>query len=240
MMLLSVQQTAWPKILQKVGALAKQQITNAPGEIITDHSKGNGWGVQYMNATGFNAQALTLTSTIMDLTRTTSGSTEVVTGEVMGANMAASAIIALQNQAKKPIEMYQKKRQHTFEKIGKIEEQFFKYYYNDGREFGYEEDGQVLVSNMNGQDYRDIDFSLIVDVGQAGTYSEALAIGLLDSLKADGTIDQDDYIDLYPETIMVFKEQLKKIRQKKMKQQAALLASVPNQTIPGQPNIPIQ
>lgn len=240
MMLLSVQQTAWPKILQKVGALAKQQITNAPGEIITDHSKGNGWGVQYMNASGFNAQALTLTSTIMDLTRTVSGSTEVVTGEVMGANMAASAIIALQNQAKKPIEMYQKKRQQAFEKIGKIEEQFFKFYYNDDREFGYEEDGQVLVSNMNGQEYRDIDFSLIIDVGQAGTYSEALAIGLLDSLKADGTIDQDDYIELYPETIMVFKEQLKKIRQKKMEQQAALLASIPSQTIPRQSNIPIQ
>lgn len=241
MMLLSVQQTAWPKILSKVGALARQQITNAPGEIITDHSKGSGWGIQYMQGSGFNQQALTLTSTIMDLTRTVSGSTEVVTGEVMGANMAASAIIALQNQAKKPIEMYQRKRQLAFEKIGKIEEQFFKYYYNDGREFGYEEDGQILVGNMNGQEYQDIDFALTIDIGQAGTYSESLAVSLLDALKADGTIDQDDYIELYPETIMVFKEQLKKIRQKKLDQQAALLQNgVTNPPIPVQPNIPIE
>lgn len=232
MMLLSVQQTAWPKMVQKVGALARQQITNAPGEIITDYSKGNGWGVQYMNTSSFNAQALTLNNTIMDLTRTVSGSTEVVTGEVMGANMAASAIIALQNQAKKPIEMYQKKFQRTYEKIGKIEEQFFKYYYNDGRAFGYEEDGQVIVSSINGQQYKDIDFALSVDVGQAGTYSDSLSISLLDSLKADGTIDQDDYIELYPQTIMPFKEQLKKIRQKK-KEQEAMMTLAGNGALPG-------
>lgn len=222
MMLLSVQNTGWPKIIQKVGALAKQMITNEPGEIITDTTKGSNWGVKYMDMPGFNGQALTLTNTIIDLTRTTTGSTEVTNGEVMGANMAASAIIALQNQAKKPIEMYQKKFYRSYEKIGKILEQFFKYYYNDGRLFSYEEEGQRYVTSLNGQNYQDIDFSLSVEVGAGGVYSESLTISLLDSLKNAGDIDTDEYIDLYPDSIMTFKNKLKKMREQKKIEQAIM------------------
>lgn len=219
LMLLSVQQTAWPKIIQKAGALARQQITNAPGEILTDNTKGQSWGFKYMETSGFSAQALTLTDSLISLTRTATGSSEVVTGEVMGANMAASAIIALQNQAKKPIEIYQRKFYRAHSKIGKIHEQFFKYYYTDDRLFSYEEDSQVHVSNMNGENYKDIEFSLSVEVGSAGIFSESLTVSLLDNMKASGDIDFDEYIELYPESIMVFKPQLKKMRQKKMEEQ---------------------
>ena len=217
MMLLSVQQTAWPKIIQRVGALAKQTITNTPGEILTDYSKnsGNGWGIQYMSTTGFNPQALQLTNSLMDLTRTTTGSTEVVTGEVLGANMAASAIIALQNQAKKPVEMYQKRYYRSYEKIGAVWLQFFKYYYNDGRLFTFEEDGHQYLEQMQGNEYEEFDYSQTTEVGAGGAWSESLTIQLLDQLKQDGTIDADDHIDLYPESIMTFKKQLKQIRQRR-------------------------
>lgn len=219
MMLLSVQQSAWPKIIQKAGALARQSITNAPGEVLTDNSKGSNWGFKYMETSGFSPQALTLVDSLVSLTRTTTGSSEVVTGEVLGANMAASAIIALQNQAKKPIEIYQKKFYRAHIRIGKIHEQFFKYYYTDDRLFSYEEDQQTIVNSMNGENYKDIDFSTSVEVGASGVFSESLTINLLDKMKADGDIDFDDYIELYPESIMVFKEQLKKMRQKRLEEQ---------------------
>ena len=221
MMLLSVQQTAWPKILQKAGALAKQKITNTPGEILTDYSRGNGsgWGITYMNTSNFNPQALQITNTLIDLTRTTTGSTEVVTGEVLGANMAASAIIALQNQAKKPVEMYQKRYYRTYEKIGAIMLQFFKCYYNDGRLFSYEEDGHQYLAQMNGSNYDDYDYSMNIEVGAGGQWSESLSIGLLDNLKQAGDIDTDDYIELYPDSIMPFKKQLKQIRERKKEEQ---------------------
>lgn len=223
MMLLSVEQTSWPKIIQKANALAKQVITNEPGEIITDYTKGQNWGAKYMDTPGFNAQALTLTNTLIDLTRTTTGSTEVVTGEVLGANMAASAIIALQNQAKKPVEMYQKRFYRTYKDIGRIYEQFFKYYYNDGRMFGYEDNNQIHATEMNGSEYQDINFSLNIEVGQGGMWSESLTIQLLDKLKAEQDITPDDYIELYPESIMTFKAKLKKLRQKKLMQEQEIL-----------------
>lgn len=222
MMLLSVQNTGWPKIIQKVDALAKQMITNEPGEIITDTSKTQGWGVKYLETPGFNGQALTLTNTIIDLTRTVTGSTEITNGEALGANMAASAIIALQNQAKKPIEMYQRKFYRSYEKIGKILEQFFKYYYNDGRMFSYEEEGQRYVASLSGQNYQDIDFSLSVEVGAGGVYSESLTVSLLDNLKTADDIDTDEYIELYPDSIMTFKSKLKKMREQKRLEQMML------------------
>lgn len=222
MMLLSVQNTSWPKIIQKVDALAKQVITNEPGEILTDTTKGSGWGVKYMDSPGFNNQALTLTNTIIDLTRTVTGSTEITNGEALGANMAASAIIALQNQAKKPIEMYQRKFYRTYEKIGKVLEQFFKYFYSDGRLFSYESEGRRYVTSLNGQNYKDIDFSLNIEVGAGGIYSESLTVSLLDNLKNSGDIDTDEYIELYPESIMTFKAKLKKMREQKQQEQLML------------------
>lgn len=223
MMLLSVQNTAWPKIIQKANALAKQQITNEPGQIITDNSNISGWGIKYLETPGFNNQALTLTNTIIDLTRTTTGSTEITNGEALGANMAASAIIALQNQAKKPIETYQRKLYRVYEKIGKIYEQYFKFYYNDGRLFSYEDENQTKVVSMDGEQYRDTDFNLTIEVGAGGVYSESLTISLLDNLKSAGDIDTDEYIELYPESIMTFKAKLKKIREKKLQEQQMLL-----------------
>lgn len=222
MTLLSVQNTGWPKIIQKANALAKQMITNEPGEIITDLSKTQGWGVKYLESPGFNNQALTVTNTIIDLTRTVTGSTEVMTGEVLGANMAATAIIALQNQSKKPIEIYQTKFYRNYEKIGKILEQFFKYYYNDGRLFGYEEDSNQYVASMNGQEYENFDYNLSVEVGTGGVFSESLTISLLDALKTSGDIDIDEYIELYPESVMPFKAKLKQMREKKLEEQAIM------------------
>lgn len=247
MMLLSVQNTAWPKLIQKVNALARQQITNEPGQIITDNSKVSGWGVKYLETPAFNSQALTLTNTIIDLTRTVTGSTEITNGETLGANMAASAIIALQNQAKKPIETYQKKLYRVYEKIGKIYEQFFKYYYNDGRLFSYEEDSETKVVKFNGEVYKDTDFNLTIEIGEKGVFSESLTIQLLDTLKAAGDIDTDEYIELYPESIMTFKEKLKKMREKKMLEQQMLLeqeqmlnemAQMEAQGIPNPMNMP--
>lgn len=224
MMLLSVQQTAWPKIIQKMNALASQQITNEPGEIITDTTRGGNWGVKYLETPGFNNQALTLTDKIIDLTRVTTGSTEVVTGEVMGANMSASAIVALQNQAKKPIEMFQKNFFRAYEEIGRIYEQFFKTYYNDGRLFSYnDEENNTYIAEMNGSKYADFDYSLNVEIISAGDTSDSLTIQILDNLKQAQDIDVDDYIELYPDNIMTFKEKLKGLREKKKQEQQMLL-----------------
>ena len=107
MMLLSVQQTAWPKILAKSGAI-QQTLTNTPGELVTDYYTG-GDGIKYMHPPAFPGIAVNLTDKVIEYTRMLSGVNEVTSGDAFTANMAASAIIALQNQAKQPIENIQRR-----------------------------------------------------------------------------------------------------------------------------------
>lgn len=218
MMLLSVQDNAWPKMLVKPGAL-RQTVTNKPGEILTDYFS-SGDGVKFMQPPNFNYMAINLVDKILDLSRTTSGVTEVATGESLGANMSASAIIALQNQAKVPIDNIQKRFYRSIKEIGKIWESFFKTYYNTPRNIVTEDmNGNNITRTFNGEDYAGIEFKLKIDVGAGSTYSEALSIATLDKLYDTQAITLDQYIDLVPETVMPFKGRLKKMREGIVQQQ---------------------
>ena len=54
-------------------------------------------------------------------------------------------------------------------------------------------------------------------------WSESLSIQLLDKMKSEQDITTDDYIELYPDSIMTFKAKLKKMRQQKLVKEQQLL-----------------
>ena len=92
---------------------------------------------------------------------------------------------------------------------------------------------------MQGDKYKDFDYSMTVEVGAGGAWSESLSINLLDALKANGDIDTDDYIELYPESVMPFKKQLKQIREKhKLEEQMAAMNQQQSTNVPT--SIPIE
>lgn len=213
MMSLSVQQTAWPKILKKPDAL-RQTITNEPGEILTDYSA-TGDGIKYMQPANFSQMASQLTREIFEMARTVSGVTDVSTGETIGANMAASAIIALQNQARTPIREMQKRFFRAIKQVGQVWEQFFKTYYNLPRLITVADSatGREQTRMFNGADYQDVGFKLSIDVGSGSEYGEELAMATLDKFYEKGEITLDQYIELAPQNVAPFKEQLKKMRE---------------------------
>lgn len=239
MMLLSVQDNSWPKLIVKPGAL-RQSVTNMPGEILTDHYT-SGDGVKYMQPPNFNYMAISLVDKVLDLSRSTSGVTEVATGEQLGANMAASAIIALQNQAKVPIDNIQRRFYRTIKEVGRIWEEFFKTYYSLPRLITVDEvDGTQKARAFTGTDYTNVEFKLKIDVGASSTYSESLGMATLDKMYDKGDITVDDYIELAPDNVMPFKETLKKRRA--MEQQLAQQMQMEQQMQMGQgmPPIPQQ
>ena len=220
MFLLSMQKTGWPTVITKAGALKGQEITNEPGQVITDNTPpGSGDGIKFMQPPSFPSAISNASNELLNVTRSVTGSTEVSTGESFSANMAASAIIALQSQAKMPIDTIQKRFWRVREKIGKIWEQFLKTYYNDGRIFSHEEDGQTEAFKLNGAEYKDVDFNLSIDIGSGSTFSEPLIVTLLQELLNLQAINVDDYIDLYPDTAMPFKNKLKGIREKRIQEE---------------------
>ena len=215
MMQMAGQNLGFPKIKVKPKALQGKEITNTPGEIITDYSP-DGNGISYMNPPAFSSMPLNVADKLMEASRTVTGATEVVNGEVLGKNMSGSAIVALQTQAKKPIESMQRKFWRVHEKIARIWEQFFKAYYRFDVNYVIEKDDQQDITIFNGSKYQDMDFETTIDVGPGSTYSESLSINLLEQALQRGDITFDQYIDLYPEDAMPFKAQLKEMRKKQL------------------------
>lgn len=213
MMQMAGQNMGFPKIKVRPNALQGKAITNAPGEIITDYSPGFD-GITYMNPPAFSSMPLTVSDKMIEITRTVTGATEVASGEVLGKNMSGSAIVALQTQAKVPIEDMQKRFWRIHEKIARIWEQFFKAYYRFDIPYVVENDNKQEINTFNGSSYQGMDFETSIDVGPGSAYSESLSINLLEQALQRGDITFDDYIELYPDTAMPFKAQLKEIRKK--------------------------
>jgi hypothetical protein len=203
MMLLSVQQTAWPKIIAKMGALV-QSVTNEPGEILIDHSGMQGIdGIKYMQPPNFSSMPMMLSDKILEMTRQVTGVTEVNSGEILGANMAAAAIMALQNQAKKPNESYQKKLYRSQKNIGRIEELFFKCYYNLPRPIkGKDAQGKDITKIFEGAKYADMQFGLKIDVGPASEYNESLQMTVVQAMYDKKDLTKYQFVKYAPKNIV--------------------------------------
>lgn len=215
MMQMATQNMGFPKVTMRPNALRGKQITNTPGEILTDYSPGFD-GIKYMNPPTFSSMPLTIADKLLEVIRTVTGATEVANGEVLGKNMSGSAIVALQTQAKVPIEDMQKRFWRTHEKIARVWEQFFKAYYRFDVSYVIENDNKLETNIFNGARYQNMDFETTIDVGAGSAYSESLSINLLEQALQRGDITFDDYIELYPETAMPFKAQLKELRKKQL------------------------
>ena len=215
MLLLSVQQTGWPKLITRPNAL-RQPVTNEPGEILVDHWTGGGDGVRYLQAPAVNGLAAGLSEKVLELSREISGVSQVTTGDVYRANLAAAAIIAMQNQARTPIRETQRRFWRAVEQVGSIWLEFFRCYYSTPRTVTVEqldENGSSLRSiSFVGTDYAGIDFEMTVDVGASSEYSEVLSQTTLDKMLEGGFITIDQYVELSGPNVVPFRERFKQMR----------------------------
>lgn len=245
MMLLSAQETAWPKLLAKDGALQSQRITNTPGEIITDYNPPmNGDGIKFMQPPQMSNFVPNLVDKVMEFTRTLTGASEVATGDPFTKQLNAAAIIALQNQAKIPIDQIKKRFHRSMENVGRIWEQFYKVKYNMNRVVTVkDENNKEIPMEFNGSDYKDVNLRLKIDIGSSSSFSESLMMTNLDRFLDQKLITFEQYLKYAPQNVVPFKNRLLKEieEQKAMQEEMALNAQnnpqIPNQQNPMNPNI---
>ncbi len=139
MSLLNAQEVAWGKYIVAPGALKGQTINNEPGQVLTDYT-GTGQGIRKMTEQAMQSQPLQLVDSLLQMTRSVTGANEVMSGEVLGANMSGAAIAQLQSQAQQPIDELKDAFWLTKEKQGRVLAQFFKLYYSQ-KEFSYTKEG---------------------------------------------------------------------------------------------------
>lgn len=218
MSLLNAQELAWGKYIVLPNALKDQVINNEPGQVLVDYSQ-TGGGIRKLTEQAMQTQPLQLIDTLTQLTRVVTGSSEVMTGETLGAGMSGAAIAQLQSQAQQPIEELKDAFWLVKEKQGKILAQFFKLYYTGKKftfsktteildeqgepkldDFGNTQEEEVQVNDaFNSDEYANTDFEVVVEAA-AGTKSSAAGdINALDVLLAKGAISIKTYLKAYPE-----------------------------------------
>ena len=203
MMALAVQEQAWGKYVVMPNALAGQSISNEPGQVLVDHS-GTGNGIKRMTDQPIQNMPLELVETISNLTRVVTGSSEVMTGETLGASMSGAAIAQLQAQAKQPNEELRDAFRLVKQRQGRIFAQFLKLYYADA-EYVYEEQSEdgttttVRSDVFNSSEYENVDFEVVAEATVGTHASPAGDINMLETLLARNAISVKTFLRAYPE-----------------------------------------
>lgn len=229
LLILNNQQVAWGKYVVHPQALHGQRLTNEPGQMIVDYSPGFN-GIRKLTEQVMQSQPIELATTMLNLLRSVSGATEVMTGETVGSNMSGAAIAALQAQAQQPVEELRESFWQVKIKQGLVLAQFFKHYYT-GYQFTYTErvgeQEQTLPATFNGSDYADLTFDVAVEATKGSKSSTAGDINMLDAALAKGAIDFETYAQLYPKDAVSDKtEMLEAMQRMKEGENAQLKAQL--------------
>ena len=235
MSLLNAQENAWGKYIAMPNALNGQKITNVPGQVLIDYS-GTGNGIKKLTEQAMHSFPLEVVNTIVNLTRSVSGASEVMTGETIGANMSGAAIAQLQAQAQMPIEDLRETFWLVKKKQGKVLAQFYKHFYFDA-EFAYEkavegqDEKQIMQDKFTSSDYQGVNFDIVVEATQGTRSSIASDISMLDALLSSGQISVEAYIASYPDDAIGNKSQiLEAIKKSKADEVASLKGQLEEMT----------
>ncbi len=205
----NVQQLAWGKYVALPKALGGQTITNEPGQVLIDYT-GTGSGIRKMQEQTLHSLPLDIVNSLVNLTRSATGATEVMTGETVGSNMSGAAIAALQSQAQQPVEELREAFWQVKIKQGLVLAQFFKQYY-DRYPFTFTDEGderRTVEDVFSGAEVEDLTFDVAVEAVKGSKSSNAGDINMLDALLAKGAIGPETYVKIYPEDAISGKSEM--------------------------------
>ena len=245
MSLLNAQELAWGKYVVHPNALKGQTITNEPAQVLTDYS-GTGNGIKKLSEQVLHGEPTKLAQELIQLSRSMAGSSEVMNGEIVGANMSGAAIAQLQATATQPIEELADNFRLVKEKQGRVVAQFLKLYYID-KPFKYEksepkldEQGRPVFDELgrpisekvsystvfSSSAYENVDFDVIVEAVSGTKASAAGDIALLEALFSQGKISFKTFIKLYPDEALSNKQELLRIAEE---EEASLIEEIKRQ-----------
>lgn len=233
MSLLNAQELAWGKYVVHPQALKGQTINNEPGQVLTDHT-GTGNGIKKLQEQSLHGEPTKLATEIIQLTRSVTGASEVMSGEVVSASMSGAAIAQLQAQASQPIEELADNFRLVKEKQGHVVAQFLKLYYFK-EHFSYEREVQKLDQNgqammdalgrpmqekvtlndtFSSKEFAEVDFDVVAEAVSGTKSSAAGDIQLLEALFSQGKITFKTFITLYPDDALSNKQELIRMAEK--------------------------
>lgn len=123
------QNNAFTKIFVKDGALGNQEITNEPGQIITDFSNDiNGWGIKLAESQPLPNDLTTFGNSFLDTISKTYGFSDVMSGEISNQDLSGYAVQQMVKQSNTPIEQQQQLFWKYKKDLAYIRVMFYKHY----------------------------------------------------------------------------------------------------------------
>lgn len=187
-------------------------ISNAPNQIIRDRTPGNDFGIKPIPVNNIPQDGMALVDALINMIRTTTGATEVMSGEVIGANMSGAAISALQSQAQLPLEELRQRFWRVKEKQAQVLMRYYRLFY-DKRDFnGYEQDASGKKINKSYTFDPELLVGKRIDVvaqaGAGSSFSEITRLQVLENLASSGQITLKQFITLAGDKLLGDKEEL--------------------------------
>lgn len=211
MSLLNAQQCAWGKYVALPNALNGQKISNVPGQVLVDFS-GTGEGIKRLPEAELSRAPMELTTALEELTRSVSGASSVMTGEISGTSLSGAAIAYLQSQAQVPIEELKSSFWFAKRKQGMVVAQFLKHFYLKHAYIKINPDKGCdgVFDEFSSRDFESSLFEVYVEAIGGTKASLASDISLLDSCLKAGKISLETYIRAYPASAITNKEEILK------------------------------
>ena len=219
MSLLNAQQCAWGKYIALPNALNGQKISNVPGQVLIDYS-GTGEGIKRLEQDELSKIPMDLTVALTDLTRSTTGTSAILTGDSYTNNLSGAAIAYLQSQALLPIEELKSAFWNVKRKQGLVVAQFLKnFYYKHlfiSLSRNLNDEKSEKIEEFSSTFYQNASLEVSVEAISGTRASIASDISLLDTCLNSGKISLEAYIKAYPDSAITNKQEiLKLIREEK-------------------------
>lgn len=144
------QNNAFSKIFAKDGALGNQEVTNEPGQIITDYSNDvNGWGIKLAESQPLPNDLTAFGGNFMDIIAKTYGFSDVMSGEISNQDLSGYAVQQMVKQNNTPIEQQQQLFWKYKKDLAKIRIMFYKHYVDEAYYSWDYTDGEVELNEKS-------------------------------------------------------------------------------------------
>ena len=227
--------TAYPRMAYDESAIRNPEELEKVGKPIAVQTGGVqsiNQMIAYLNPAQSNGDPKHFADDIMEYSQELSGSGETAMGNINPTRVAASAIIAIRDQAALPLNEQVAKMKTFVEDYARLALELWMVYNPDGMDVLITEEDPVTgqeyqrLEKVTKEDWDRMKPDIRIDTSQDSPWTKEAEQNLLDALLDKGHITFDEYVDLSTEHGIVPKNKLKKILEKRKIMQAQMEAQM--------------
>lgn len=215
----SVKMTAFPRIAYDSNAITNPEDLEKVGAAIEVQGVGAqsvNQMISYMQAAPMSSDARVFLNDLMTQTRELAGASDSALGQIDDpTRVAASALIAIRDQAALPMNEQVSKVKQLSEDLARLWVEIWLTYNPEGFSIAHEVDGVPVVIKISKEQLAQIEPDVKVDVSQDTTWTKQAEQTAADNLLSSGHITIEEYSEIIPENGVVPKAKLKAIIEKR-------------------------